>query len=248
MSSDVLYLAGRIRAARISGRMANLKVDPGLLARKDEFDRLVADAPRRMEQFFAEVRQDLAGSPIFLLAGANLLHNMAEAVHGAGLRELFAADSVIMSGGGGKDVTLPVDWKSRALDALGAKSLKMAYGMSELSLDAMACSLGHYHVNPWTVPFVLDPDTSKPLPRTGVQTGRAAFFDLLAETRWGGFISGDEVTLHWDHECPCGRTTPYYDTSIERYSDKRGGDDKITCAATEEAHRDAMEFLSQVED
>ncbi|HMK85902.1 MAG TPA: hypothetical protein VK437_08095, partial [Steroidobacteraceae bacterium] len=30
------------------------------------------------------------------------------------------------------------------------------------------------------------------LPRTGVQQGRMVLFDLLAETYWGGFISGDK--------------------------------------------------------
>ena len=34
---------------------------------------------------------------------------------------------------------------------------------------------------------------------------------------------------------------------IQRYSEKNGGDDKITCAATESAHRDAMAFLNSFE-
>ena len=78
-------------------------------------------------------------------------------------------------------------------------------------------------------------------------TGRAAFFDLAAETRWGGFISGDEITVNWEDECPCGRKSQFIEGTIERYSDKRGGDDKISCAATENAHKEAMDFLTSFE-
>jgi hypothetical protein len=82
------------------------------------------------------------------------------------------------------------------------------------------------------------------LPRTGDQTGRFAFLDLLPETFWGGFISGDEVTLSgFDNTCPCGRQGPYLLPEIRRYSAKEGGDDKINCAGAPEAHDKAMEYL-----
>jgi hypothetical protein len=119
--------------------------------------------------------------------------------------------------------------------------------MSEIALLTRVCPEGKFHVSPWVIPFILEPDTSEPLPREGVTTGRAAFFDLSARARWGGFISGDEVTLHWDHECPCGRTTQYLDYRIQRYSETRGGTDKISCVATEEAHLEALEYLTKVE-
>lgn len=70
-----------------------------------------------------------------------------------------------------------------------------------------------------------------------------AVFDLIAATYWGGFISGDEVTLNFE-PCACGRTTVHAAQTIERYSDKRNGDDKITCVAAEDAHRAALEFLT----
>jgi hypothetical protein len=108
------------------------------------------------------------------------------------------------------------------------------------------CEHGRYHFEPWIVPFVLDPEDGSPLggrDRTGEHTGRCGVFDLVASTYWGGLISGDEVTLSFE-ECPCGRTTPHAARSIERYSDKQGGDDKITCVAAEDAHRAALEFLT----
>jgi len=89
---------------------------------------------------------------------------------------------------------------------------------------------------------VLDPKTSEPLPRTGVQTGRHACFDLLAETYWAGTITGDEVTAHWDEDCPCGRLGVFFDGDIHRYGEAEGGDDKITCARTPDAYGNLVDF------
>jgi hypothetical protein len=109
------------------------------------------------------------------------------------------------------------------------------------------CPYGHYHLAPWVITYLLEPDTSRVLPRTGVVTGRAAVYDLLANSHWGGFITGDEFTVHWDGDCPCGAKSAYVEDNITRYSEKKGGDDKITCAATEEAHQEAMDFLTRFE-
>ncbi|MNT89546.1 hypothetical protein D3C72_2302890 [compost metagenome] len=65
--------------------------------------------------------------------------------------------------------------------------------------------------------------------------------------RWGGFITGDEITIEWDEPCACGRPSQYIVGPIQRYSEKNGGDDKITCAATENSHREAMDFLNTFE-
>jgi hypothetical protein len=108
------------------------------------------------------------------------------------------------------------------------------------------CSQGHFHIMPMCIPFILDPETSEPLARTGTVTGRWAHYDLMADGYWGGFISGDEVTMHWDGDCPCGRTTPFIEAGIERYSEKTHGDDKITCAAQAGAYQEAMDFLLTV--
>jgi hypothetical protein len=115
--------------------------------------------------------------------------------------------------------------------------------MSETTGMHKMCELEHYHIEPWVVAFVLDPEHGTPLPRAGVQTGRMACFDVLPTSYWGGFITGDEVTMHWT-PCPCGRTTAHIERRIERYSDKHG-DDKITCAGSDEAHRAALDFLTQ---
>ena len=98
------------------------------------------------------------------------------------------------------------------------------------------------------ITFVLDPDTSEPLPRTGRQTGRAAVYDIPLRAHWGGVISGDEVTIDWDLYCPCGRISVAFEKDIIRYSEKQGvDDDRITCAATHEVHNEAVDFMKAFE-
>ena len=131
---------------------------------------------------------------------------------------------------------------------LGVDRIQEGYGMSEISALHWACEKDRYHVQPFVIPFVLDPDTGEPLPRRGVQTGRAAFYDLFNRAHWGGSISGDEITLDWDTPCVCGRTSVHIAHDIVRYSEKRGGeDDRITCSATQEVNDEAVGFLKAFE-
>jgi hypothetical protein len=118
--------------------------------------------------------------------------------------------------------------------------------MKEVSGYHFGCEFGNFHLQPWVIPFVLDSDTSKPLPRENVQIGRAAFFDLRMDGMWGGIITGDHIELHWDGDCECGRSSPFISPNINRFSDLKGGSDKITCAATPQAYADAMSYLTGI--
>ena len=118
--------------------------------------------------------------------------------------------------------------------------------MTEQTWLAKLCDYDRYHFEPWTVPFVLDPDDGHVLPCDGgEQTGRAAFLDLLPSTYWGGIVTGDEVSLD-RRPCRCGRTTAHI-TRVRSSASARseGGDDKISCAASDEAHARAIEFLTE---
>src|SRR5262249_12474525 len=95
--------------------------------------------------------------------------------------------------------------------------------------------------------YQLDVETGRPLPRAGVQTGRAAFFDLTQDGTWGGIVTGDQIKVDWDTPCPCGRTTVAIDKTIQRLSELRGGTDKITCAAVPAAQAEAMDYLTSIE-
>jgi hypothetical protein len=107
------------------------------------------------------------------------MYDIAKAGLDRGVRNVFAPDSAILTGGGMKGVALPDYFMDVIKDFLGVDRIQVGYGFSESSTFHWGCSEGRYHVAPWVIPFVLDPDTSEPLPRIGVQTGRAAVYDIL---------------------------------------------------------------------
>jgi hypothetical protein len=156
----------------------------------------------------------------------------------------FHPDSSISTAGGAKGNPLPPDWIDQVCRFFGIERLERYYGMSELSGLCKMCPAGRYHFQPWLLPFILDPDTSKLQPRRGVQRGRAAFFDVLITGHWGGIITGDEIEVDFSSLCACGQTTVHMGAEVERLGAKRGGDDKITCAGAPQAHSEALEFLT----
>jgi hypothetical protein len=243
MSSDAMYLAGRLRLAAARGELDRLEINPALRARREEFEREQRELSEALPRFIEQTIERLKGQRVWMLATWNVYYEMARAGLDHGLEGVFAPDSLISAGGGAKGQVVPDDWEDLVKRFIGVERLQHAYAMTELTGMNKLCEHGHYHFEPWIVPFVLDPDDGTSLPRAGVQTGRMACFDVLPNGYWGGFITGDEVTAHWS-PCPCGRATPHIERRIERYSDKRG-DDKITCAAADEAHRAALEFLTE---
>jgi hypothetical protein len=248
ISTDLMFLASKMRAAASRGELDRLVVDPKLLARKDEFIAMQARRPQEMTEFFARLTRELRGKRVFMIGAYNLMHEVAAAGLAQGIERVFAPDSAILTGGGTKGFVLPPDYMETIKRFLGVDRIQEGYGMSEISALHWACEKDRYHVQPFVIPFVLDPDTGEPLPRRGVQTGRAAFYDLFNRAHWGGSISGDEITLDWDTPCVCGRTSVHIAHDIVRYSEKRGAeDDRITCSATQEVNDEAVGFLKAFE-
>lgn len=244
VSSDVMFLAAKMRQAASRGELDRLQIDPKLMAKKDEFAALQARRPVEMAAFFDKVTTELRGKRVYMSGAYPILYEMAAAGLEKGIRQVFAPDSVVRTGGGSKGVVLPDNFMEVIREFLGVERLDEIYGMSEVNAMHWACEHGHYHVQPWVVPFVLDPDTGEALPREGVQTGRAAFYDVTNDSHWGGIISGDEITLDWRGECPCGRSTIFIHHDIMRYSEKAGvEDDRISCAATLDVHDEAVDFI-----
>jgi hypothetical protein len=241
MSADAMYLAGRVLAATARGELDSLQLHPSLEARREEFTRERREMLESLPRFIEQSIHELRGRRIWMLGTWNVLYEIASAGLANGLEQVFAADSLVSTGGGAKGQVVPDDWEEVVKRFIGVERLQHGYSMTEITALNKLCEHGHYHFEPWIIPFVLDPADGRPLPRSGRQTGRCALFDLLPESCWGGFITGDEVTAEWS-PCPCGRTTPHIERTIERYSEKQG-DDKITCAASDEAHRAALEVL-----
>jgi hypothetical protein len=244
LSSDSMYLAGRVRAAQARGELDQLEINPALRARREQFEREQHELQQSLPRFIEESIEQLRGERVWILATWNVLYAMAQAGLERGVSNVFAPDSLVTTGGGAKGQVVPDDWEDAVKRFVGVDRIQHAYAMTEMTGLSKLCEHGHYHYEPWVIPFVLDPEDGHALPQAGVQTGRSAFFDLLPSSYWGGFITGDEVTAHWD-PCECGRTTAHIERRVERYSDKRGGDDKITCAAPDDAHRAALEFLTE---
>ena len=246
LSADLLLLATKRRVAAVKGELDSFHADPELETRHAEFAAQQREMPNHVSAFFEAMRSKLAGKRVFVLATSNLLTTLAEDGLKRGLRRVFAPDSVIITGGGGKGMVLPDDWQDKVKEFFGVERLHNNYGMSELMGQFASCTHGNNHGTPWLIPYLLDGD-NKPLPREGTATGRFAAYDLLMDTRWGGFVTGDEVTMEWDKPCACGQLSPYIvKGSIRRFSEKKndGGEEKLSCAAAPEAYAEALDFLN----
>jgi hypothetical protein len=242
MSSDVMFMAARVRRAQARGELDRLEVSPSLKARQAEFEAAQKNAAQSMDRIFDKLIA-LKGEKVYISGMTGAVLELARRGLEQGHKNMFGPRSVVQCGGGGKGVKLPDNWEETIREFTGAPRIGEYYGMTEITMITSKCSEGHYHVPPWVITYVLDPDTGKPHPREGVQIGRAAFFDLVPSTYWGGFATGDEITVDW-RPCPCGRETVHLHGNIQRFSEKRGGDDKITCAAADDAHAAAIDFLA----
>ena len=242
LSADVMWVAARLRAAMARGDNDDSWLRPTLRGRCEEFERERRELSEALPRFIDQKVHQLRGRRIWMLATWNVLYEIANSGLENGLEGVFAPDSLITTGGGAKGQTVPDDWEDIVKRFVGVDRLQHGYGMTEMTALNKLCEAQHYHFEPWIVPFILHSEDGTPLPRTGVQTGRLAFFDVLPTSYWGGFVTGDEVTAHWT-PCGCGKTTAHIERHIERFSDKHG-DDKITCAATDEAHAEALDVLT----
>ena len=247
ISSDLMWLAARLRAAAAKGDTSKVDVPPSLLARRAEWEQAQKDMPAQQLAFVNQMIEKLQGQRVFVMSMSNLLYAVAKRGLDEGMSGVFAPDSVFMGGGGAKGVPLPDDLEEVICKFFNTDRMIASYGMTEMNSMSVLCDHDQYHVLPWVTVFLLDLESGQPLPRHGVQSGRAAFFDMTQDSTWGGIVTGDFVTIDWDTPCGCGRTSVALQKKINRVSEVQGGDDKITCAATPGAQAEAMEFLTGLE-
>lgn len=243
ISSDLMWLAARLRAAAAKGDVTKVDVPESLLARRAEWEEMQKSQGPTREAFIREVVQQLKGQRVFAMGTTHMFYEVAHKGVEEGLHAEFAPGSVAMGGGGAKGMVLPDDAEDIIKRFFNVPRLKASYGMTELNGFSTSCEHDRYHVLPWIAVFLLDQDSGRPLPRTGVQTGRAAFFDLTHDGTWGGVVTGDRISVDFS-PCKCGRTTPHIDKGIKRFSEITGEDDKITCAATPNAQGEALDYLN----
>jgi len=243
MSADFMSLAGRLRHAQATGNLSKLDMIKALVKSKGELLKMKKKRPAMMEEFFMNIVKNYSGKQVFVMAPTTDLIKVAIAAKEQGYTKVFDKNSILLTGGGLKGYDAPDNWKKLLKEVYGVDRLYEGYGMTEQISFNPQCKNGHYHLFPWNVPFILDIDSGKPLPREGVQTGRAGFIDLLAETYWGGLLTGDKVTIHYD-DCGCGWKGPWLEDNIKRYSDlQEDGEDKISCSGSQEAYNQFLDFV-----
>jgi hypothetical protein len=244
ISSDLLSLAARMQTAEDRGELDKLGLDPALLTARTD---LIAQGKRRehdIQAWFFELFDGHRGKRVKLGGSFGDLIKTARSGIEKGLKPQFGAGSFIMTGGGMKGLKdAPDDWEGYVRDYFGIDTIGMFYGMSEVMSMSPRCSAGNYHIMPHTIPLLFDRGMNL-LPREGRQTGRYAFYDLLPQTYWGGFISGDQLTIDWEEDCACGWKGPRVMPEITRFAEMEGGDDKISCAGTQQAYNEFLDFVS----
>jgi hypothetical protein len=167
------------------------------------------------------------------------LYKVADLVRSRGYSgKDFSPENTGFIGGGLKRVALPPNYREFIFETLNLSAARLCqgYGMQELNTNAIRCKAGRYHMAPWVMLLLLDEpgETLIEPVASGEVEGRAAFFDISMEGRWGGLISGDKVRVTWE-PCACGTRSPSVAYDIERYADGPGGD-KISCSGNIDAY------------
>jgi len=242
--ADLMALSGRMQSAEDKGEIGRLGLDPALLEQRKTMLEQGRRRDQDMEMWFARLIQEFKGRRVKIGGTFSDLYRVARSGLDKGLRCEFAPGSILMGGGGMKGYKdAPDDWEDQVKYFFGINKMGNQYGFSECIGNAPMCEAGFFHFPPYSVPILMDQD-GKAMPREGVQTGRLVLVDPIPTSYWGGFTSGDEVTMHWEDDCDCGWKGPHAAKTIRRFAEKEGGDDKITCAGSQQAYNEFMEFVA----
>jgi len=206
-----------------------------------EFERVSEEREKALEDAIdvtVEALLERRAEKLFLIGLWGNMHKIAVAVRERGFSgKDFHPDNMMFVGGGLKREQLPPDFREvvcETFNVLPTRNFQL-YGMQEIGSVTVRCAEGgRYHAPPWLVCLPLDKEGDRLLAMEGEVQGRAAFFDLSMQGRWGGVISGDRVDLTFG-PCKCGAATPSFADNIVRYADLEG-DDKIGCAGTIDAY------------
>ncbi|MCJ8156046.1 hypothetical protein [Sphingomonas sp. LaA6.9] len=213
---------------------------PGDIAEFDETSRQRQEAMDRAVDIAADAMIEHRHDKLYIAGMWNALYQVARAVRERGYSAKdFDPDNCIYIGGGLKRAQLPEDYQQFVHETFNIPEGRhfQNYSMQELNSGMPKCREGNrYHVPPWIVPMILNKDGDALLPHDydGEVEGRAAFFDLSLDGRWGGVITGDRISLDYG-PCSCGSAGPSIRDNIARYADLEG-DDKIGCAGTVDAY------------
>jgi hypothetical protein len=178
------------------------------------------------------------GQKLFISGMWGTLYAFAQAVRAKGYSAKdFSPDNILLVGGGLKGAQLPPDYKEFIYETFNLEQRRAyhLYSMQEINTQFPLCTAGRYHVPAWVMLLMLNESGEGLLESaSGEVEGRAAFFDVSLDARWGGVISGDKIRANYG-KCACGSHGPTIGQHIERYSDLASGD-KLACSGTIDAY------------
>lgn len=242
LSADWHYFMLRLNRERANGR-AQPAPSTYVLDRMQMMEAMHAEKDAQVSVMLDKIEADLKDKRVVFAGAPFVLNDFAKAGIARGMESAFGPDSAVISFGGLKGRTAEDRMADTILKFSGAPFITNFYVMTEASAVQIGCEEGFFHIVPWVVPFLLDPATGAPLPRDGVRTGRAAYFDLLAKTYWGGIVTADRVTLDWT-PCRCGRHSARISPDISRFDDGEGGA-LPPCPAPDAVIRDLMAQMNR---
>lgn len=242
--ADLMALSGRLQAAEDKGEVAALGLDSALLEQRQQMLAQGRAKDGDLDAWFTDLIEKYRGQRVKIGGTFADMYRVARAGLDRGVKCEFAPGSIIQGGGGMKGYKdAPDDWEDQIKAFFGVDFMGNQYGFSECIGNAPLCRAGFFHLPPYSIPLLMGPE-GEALPREGSQKGRLALIDLIPLSYWGGFTSGDEVTVHYDGKCDCGWESPRIDKAIRRIGENEGGEDKITCAGSQQAYNEFMEFVS----
>ena len=238
LSDEPLLISQVSRMGEVRQKMAEGTIRPDEVA---AFEQDSASRQERMEHSLRELAADIVAhrdEPLFLTGLWSQHWSILQAARELGVGDgEFNLDSVVGMGGGLKGLRLPSDYREQLFAFYGPVKFLLGYGMTEMDPRILPCQENRYHIPPWILPLLLDEPGEKLVHAEPGETvdGRFALLSLCMDGRWGGLITGDHVHMEFCEKCGCGRPGPVI-LNIARYSEERGGDDKIGCAGTMDAY------------
>jgi hypothetical protein len=222
-----LLAAGRVKPAEIAAYEAEVAARQA---------RRAAAFETWLDTFHAKRHE-----PLYLGLMWGAAWNIVERLRARGVKDGDFHPATLMSiGGGTKGARLPADYQQQITAFFGVTSdrITASYAMVEMSgFCAKIPRTESYAVPPWIVPLVLDKAGERllnPDAPAGTAEGRMAFFDVLADGRWGGIISGDKVRVEFGSGLEGVRVPVVHE--INRYADLDEGEDKLSCAGSIDAY------------
>jgi hypothetical protein len=222
------------RAGRLAKRVADRTATPSEIA---EAKMLAAEAARRTAERLEAVLDALlehSGEPVMVWGTVFPNWQLVDTASRRGARFEGHPRTAVHIGGGTKSNALPPDFAGELERFYAPGVVKPgAYGQSEVVALAPQCSADRYHFAASTLVILLDESGRTAVPRNGGRVeGLFGVYDIAQHGRWGGLLTSDWLTVHFDR-CPCGMQSP----SVVEVSRLDGrGDDKVSCAGRAEMY------------